>query len=73
MPTDNSIISQTSYNYGDVSNRFISLIKDTSFYGLHEIKGGNHIFWKRTQDLKTMIYTQSSQEAEVKDIKSVEI
>jgi hypothetical protein len=61
MPTDNTVISESVYCCGDTENRLISLSKDNVQYGLQEISEGNHLLWKYCQDLKTMVYTRSSE------------
>lgn len=58
MPTDNTVISENLLTCGDTESRLITLTKDDIQYGLHELKGGNHLFWKKAFDIKTSIYTQ---------------
>jgi hypothetical protein len=58
MPTDNTVISESLFTCGDTENRLITLSKGKVQYGLHEIQGGDHLFWKKYTDMKTSIYTK---------------
>lgn len=46
MPTDNSVIVESSYFSGDAEKKLVTIAKDNTLYGLKRNESSGYIFWK---------------------------
>ena len=46
MPTDNSIIVESSYFTGDNEKKIVTIAKDNTLYGLQRNDPSGYVFWK---------------------------
>jgi len=61
MPTDNTIITESSYSVGDKERTLVTLVKDDINYGLKRTSADNFVFWKIYQDLRVYAFTENKQ------------
>ncbi len=46
MPTDNSVIVESSYFSGDTEKKLVTIAKDNILYGLKRNEANGYVFWK---------------------------